>query len=280
MAKPEADSVLLPPTPGLQGCVRAFYWRHHDPAGVGGGADPYTAIPPGPYTAIVWMLSGGARLVERGGDIVDEPLPTVMVSGPRRHRLLSVATTPYRSFGLVLQPAALPLMAGVASAALAEQLRPAHEVLPADWLPWLQAVAVANSHAQRMALCESHLQPRWAALAGPASPWERLARAAWQRPLQHLAFAAARWTQRHFQRRTQALTGLRAGEVERLLRLEQALIALRDGQGSVAQVAAAAGYADQSHFTREARAVYGAPPAELMRRLRELPHGGDWLLRL
>lgn len=207
VAKPEPAAALLPPPPGLQGCVRAFYWRHHDPAGVHGDADACTVIPPGPYTAIVWLLSGGVQLIERGGQAVDEALPPVMVSGPRRHRLRSVATAACRSFGLVLQPAALPLMAGLATAALAEQLHPAQAVLPPDWHPWLQAVAQADSHAQRMALCESHLQPRWSALAGPASPWERLARAAWQRPLQHLAFAAARWTQRHFQRRTQALTG-------------------------------------------------------------------------
>lgn len=40
------------------------------------------------------------------------------------------------------------------------------------------------------------------------------------------------------------------------------------------------GYADQAHFVREARALYGAPPGELLRRLRHGTADGAWLLRL
>lgn len=276
----DAPSALVPAPAALQGCVRAFYWHHHDPSGCTGDADALTVVPPGPYTAIVWLLDGRTRLIESACQAVDEELPAQFVSGPRRQRMRSRALQACRSFGIVLHPAALPLLSGVPMAALADRVLPATSVLPETWRPWLAEVAAAPDHAARIAACRQHLLPRWQALAGPASPWEMLAGAAWRRPFQHAAMAAACWTQRHFQRRTQALTGWRATEVERLLRLERALLALRDGPHGAAQVAAAAGYADQAHFSREARALYGAPPAELVRRLRQPTQDGEWLLRL
>ena len=49
----------------------------------------------------------------------------------------------------------------------------------------------------------------------------------------------------------------------RLIRLRRALSSARDG-GTLAEVAADAGFADQSHFTREARAFHGASPTRLL----------------
>lgn len=56
----------------------------------------------------------------------------------------------------------------------------------------------------------------------------------------------------------------------RLLRLRQALCEARDG-ASLAEAAAGAGFADQSHFTREAGRFYGATPARLLADRQALP---------
>lgn len=274
-----AAALVLPP-PELSTCVRAYYWRHHRPGPGGAAGHGQTCVPPGPYPGLVWMVEGRAHLVECAGRPVHQELPPVFVGGPRRHPYRSDAITAYRSFGIVFQPAALSLLIGAPMGPWLDRVAPAGELLPADWLPWLDAMAALPGEQDRIALASDFLRPRWAAVTPARTPWTRLAEAAWRRPMQHLAMAAMNWSQRHFQRRTRQLTGLRAGEVERLIRCERALLALRDGGASLAEVAAAHGYADQAHFTREVRAFYGVPPAAMMRRIDQAAQPGDWLLRL
>lgn len=277
------NAALLPPCPALAGCVRAFYWRDVDPADLAPtGPHGRTVVPPGPYPGLVWLVSGRARLVACGGQPCHDDLPPVFVGGPRRHAFASEAVGGYSSFGVAFQPAALALLTGRPLDTLTDRIVPAGLWLDDSWAGLLHDVAAASGHTRRVQLLEQALLPRWAACGPERSTWQRLALAAWQRPLQHLACGAFNWTQRHFQRRSKAVTGLRAGEVERQLRLEQALLALRDSGASAADVALAHGFADQAHFTREARALYGAPPAELVKRLRcsAADGDGDWLLRL
>lgn len=59
--------------------------------------------------------------------------------------------------------------------------------------------------------------------------------------------------------------GVTVGEYARALRREWALEQLVRTDRSVAEVAIAAGYSDQSHFTRDCRRVLGVPPAEYRR---------------
>lgn len=273
------DAALLPPCPALAGCVRAFFWRDVHAHELRQPRPGHTVVRAGPYPAIGWMVSGRARLSACGGRACADELPAVFVGGPRRHAYESVALEPYRSFAVVFQPAALALLCAQPMAPLTDRIVPAASWLGPDWTDLLQAVACAPSHAQRVRLLEDALQPRWAACGGQARAWEQLALRAWQRPLQQIGCGIFNWTQRHFQRRSKALTGLRAGEVQRQLRLEQALLALRAG-GAVAAVAQAHGFADQAHFTRATRALYGAAPRELLRRLRQARVDEDWLLRL
>lgn len=260
--------------------MRAFYWRDVHAADLAPGQTGRTVVPPAPYPGLVWLVSGRARLLACGGQPCGDELPPVFIGGPRRHAFASEALGVYQSFGVAFQPAALALLCGSPLDTLTDRVVPASSWLDDSWTALLHDVAQAANHAQRVQRVEQALVPRWAACGPESSTWQRLALAAWQRPLQHLACGAFNWTQRHFQRRSKAVTGLRAGEVERQLRLEQALLDLRDGGSSVAEVALAHGFADQAHFTREARALYGAPPAELVKRLRHHPADGDWLLRL
>jgi AraC family transcriptional regulator len=50
------------------------------------------------------------------------------------------------------------------------------------------------------------------------------------------------------------------------LRLQRALELMREGRHGLAEIAAATGFADQSHLSRWVRRVHGVPPTELMAR--------------
>jgi hypothetical protein len=68
---------------------------------------------------------------------------------------------------------------------------------------------------------------------------------------------------RTVRRRFQATTGLRRGQVDRVRRARAAYALLTAGAG-LAEAAAAAGFADQAHMTRELRRLAGATPARLL----------------
>ena len=69
------------------------------------------------------------------------------------------------------------------------------------------------------------------------------------------------WSDRHLSARFRAETGLRPKEAARVARFDRARRALRPGV-RIAEVAAAHGFADQSHLVREFRALAGCTPSE------------------
>ena len=68
---------------------------------------------------------------------------------------------------------------------------------------------------------------------------------------------------RAIQRRFLACLGLGATDFARIVRLQATLRALDEGRASLAGVAVDAGFADQSHATRELRRFTGLTPARL-----------------
>jgi len=69
------------------------------------------------------------------------------------------------------------------------------------------------------------------------------------------------WSRRHLSARFRAEVGLAPKTVARLVRAEYAAGLLRAGR-PLADVAYAAGYADQPHFNRDFREFVGCPPGE------------------
>lgn len=277
-------SALIPPPLAPGACIRAFYW-HDVPATP--DSDPAQAleqrlsrIPANPYVSLVWLTEGEAQLVEAYGAPCAHRLSGVFLAGPTQHGWRSLANPAYRSFGVVLQPAAFALLSGADVHALPSPAEDARARLDATWHPFLDGVAQARDHASRVALATAFFTARWQAVRASRSVWARLIEQAWSAPAQRAAMGVLAWTARHFQRRTRALTGMSPGEVARLIRLENALRALRDTPARVADVAADHGYADQAHFTREVRRAYGRSPARLLRDVRDAGKPGDWLLRL
>ncbi len=92
-----------------------------------------------------------------------------------------------------------------------------------------------------------------------AYAWSRLARTGGRVPVGTLC-AELRCSRRHLAGRFADELGLGPKTVARMLRFERADAAVRAGQ-PLAAVAAACGYADQAHLTRDFRAFAGRPPA-------------------
>ena len=65
-----------------------------------------------------------------------------------------------------------------------------------------------------------------------------------------------------FERRIRRIFRITAGQLIQKVRMEAALRRLREGDASIASIASACGYADQSAFTRKFRRVVGYSPSE------------------
>ena len=79
--------------------------------------------------------------------------------------------------------------------------------------------------------------------------------------------------ERQLRRRFQRETGLSPKVFARLRRVRRACIDLAyRGPGNVATISADHGYADQPHFTRELKAVFGMSPLQLRAYLDQIRH--------
>ncbi len=119
----------------------------------------------------------------------------------------------------------------------------------------------------RFAVLDEALLAR--AAAGPephpavAWAWGQLERTNGDVPVGTLAEEIG-WSRRHFVDRFRRHVGLAPKASARVLRFARAHALLSTGRRPVGRVAAECGYADQSHLVREARALAGCTPSELV----------------
>jgi len=73
-------------------------------------------------------------------------------------------------------------------------------------------------------------------------------------------------SERQLQRKFQATFGMSVQEFAVYLRIQKAARLLQSSDWSVASIAAAVGFSDQSAFTRKFRAVFSVPPSEYRKR--------------
>jgi AraC-like DNA-binding protein len=161
--------------------------------------------------------------------------------------------------GLRFAPGRLPALLSVPADAVRDQRVPLEQLLPG-----LARRAVARlEHGAHPVAVLSGL-----ALALPGRPAEPGVRAA----AAHLAAGASAgetaqmlgWTERSLHRRCMAAFGYGPTVLRRVLRFRRASALLYDGT-PIAEAAAAAGYADQPHLSREVRALAGVAPRQLAR---------------
>ncbi|MEU4509119.1 helix-turn-helix domain-containing protein [Nonomuraea wenchangensis] len=173
-----------------------------------------------------------------------------------------------RGVWLTLSPAGAGALLGVPASALAGQVADLADVAPAmAHLP--ERLAACRSWPERRAVVESallvgqarehaggeELRAVLAALSGAGRVQEAARRLGCSR--------------RHLSGTVRRELGVTPKEYQRLVRFETArgglVAAARAGTVSLAAVAAAAGFADQAHFTREWRVMAGCTPAEWLR---------------
>lgn len=242
---------------------------------------------PTSFTHVVFRSAGGAGV--RVLDRTDSPgagtlLPGAVVGGSRSRFYARQASPATRSAGVLLRPGAARALLGVPAHAVAGQ----HVALADLW-----GGRAAETHdelmgiadpAQRLARLEGLLLEQLGAVGG-FDPAERLAMVP-QLPLHPAVLQALHglahgsrvspWVQdmshRHFIQLFRDAVGLTPKAYARVQRVRAALRAAVQPGAALAQVAMAAGYADQAHFHREVREIAGVSPAML---IQLAPGGGS-----
>lgn len=258
-------ATLIAPRRTLVSCVPAYIVRNT----LGTSGPGFNHYPAAPLCSVCWMLHGPTVLVEGGAapqEVATEAGDAVF-SGPQQHPWTTWNAGPAHFFIAMFYPEALHALSGVDMAAQVGQFVPAGDLLGAPWQALTPALMAATSDTARAALVDDFLDARWQAVRNQADS-ERGVLGDWVRRLGvQAASSGIGRSARVAERRVKSWAGLPMRTLQRMGRAEQALLAARaeqqDGRISWADVAASAGYADQSHLTREARALTGLSPAAL-----------------
>lgn len=229
----------------------------------GGSGLTRRVIPARPNCFVQIILSGHHAMIdiERGNR---QEAPAVGLFGPLTHYHYNMEIPgPLRTFSVRLQPAAASQLFGIDPGTLVDTFRPLD--LPVALLETLRAA------------------PDFAAMAGLVDDWlvqlakgkrgidavtsaaNHLRHARGIVSVQELADEAG-LSLRQFQRRFQALTGLNPKHYARLCRIGQAVHRKEmEPTASWTDLALECGYADQSHFIRDFKALTGTVPRNFLR---------------
>ena len=194
-----------------------------------------------------WMSTGRGptRVLPDGCMDLIEMDDTLLVAGPDTVAFLSSGQSA-RAHGLRFRPGALPRLLGVPAGELRNVRVPLRELRP-------------DLGAGPLSVVAAKLLTREP--TGETSPWplaqlvEVTATLARGTPVHRVADEIG-WSTRNMQRHCAAVYGYGPATVRRVLRFRRAVAMLRAGV-TVADAAAAAGYADQPHLHREVRVLAG-----------------------
>lgn len=215
--------------------------------------------------AVVWSVTasvGGRVLPDGCMDLIwlDDDL---IVAGPDTCAFVTTAASPSSCTGLRFAPGTAPAVLGIPASELLNQRVPLSAIWPeASVRPLREHIRQAPAR-MRAALLEQVAAERLLR-AAPPEPW-CAGLVAGLRAGRSVADAARQvgFSDRQLQRRSVAAFGYPPKMLARVLRMQRALDLARSGvPGAV--VAAAAGYADQPHLSREIRALAGVPLGTLL----------------
>ena len=170
---------------------------------------------------------------------------------------------------------------GVTSADLASRVVDLSDIWGAKSQHLVDALVSARTWVQRFEILDRAFLARLRILgADPVTSrteiswaWGELARAHGCVPVQSLAREIG-WSRRHFGERFRDVMGVAPKSAARVFRFERACRLIKDHRVPLAQVAAACGYFDQSHLTREWHSLAGSSPQAWI--ARELPFLQDY----
>ncbi|MER7894094.1 helix-turn-helix transcriptional regulator [Micromonospora sp. NPDC094482] len=225
----------------------------------------YRERPAGVAGAVLWTSAnpGGERvsrvLPDGCVDLIWSSRAGLLVAGPDRTAFVSVSAPGERWVGLRLPPGVGPAVFGVP----ADELRDARVPLAALWGDPAVADLAERVAADPAAALPALAAARLRAAGGPDRLGARVALAAAAGvPVAAIA-AEVDLDPRALHRRSRRLFGYGPKTLTRILRMRRALDLARTGV-PLAEVAAACGYADQAHLTRDVRDLAGVPPTALL----------------
>jgi AraC-like DNA-binding protein len=266
------DLVLAPPSPRLRGLIRGMM-----------GFDEWA---PGPVRRRELPSGDGVLILDLGegwliappGDGPDgAPVHrTSFASGLNDLPAFSEHAGRATSLQVDLTPLGIRALLGVPAGELTGIVVGLDDLLGADAGRLLERLHAARDWRARFGVLEDVLAARAAEAPVPrpdvVRALQRLQDSGGRLAVEALA-SELRCSRRHLARRFAQDVGLPPKAYARVLRFRRAADLLLDPSGpAVADVAAAAGYSDQAHLTREVRAIAGVPPAAL--RAAVLPGGG------
>ncbi|SCK18764.1 transcriptional regulator, AraC family [Streptomyces sp. WMMB 714] len=185
----------------------------------------------------------------------------LVVAGPDTRAHVHSPRSLSRITGLRFAPGTGPAVFGLPAYELRDQRVPLDALWPERAVRSLEERVAAASAPGRALELVSRDRLRQSSTAGPLPPAvvELLARG---RGVADVARTAG-LSERQLHRRCRDAFGYGPKTLARVLRLQRAL-GMADSAMPLGEVAAASGYADQAHLSREFRALAGMPPARLL----------------
>jgi AraC-like DNA-binding protein len=220
-------------------------------------------IPARPNCFIQILLDGSHTMIDmEHGDRLDAPEAGLF--GPLTHYRYDMEVTgSMRTFSARLQPAAAAQLFGVDPVSLVDTFLPLD--LPGELIAALRAAGSWQDMVEPMDAWLCELAQGKAGSDTVTRAANRLREARGNASVQQLADEAG-LSLRQFQRRFQALTGLNPKHYARICRIGQAVHRKELEPGaSWTALALECGYADQSHFIRDFKALTGTLPREFLR---------------
>ncbi len=259
------------PSPALGACLLAGIER--DTRGCSlGELDRLNYYPATPMAVISWIFEGTLHLIEGEAQgnrfALGPPLPRLTLSGPQRGPVASWSPGPVHALSVGIYPEVFKRLIGHPVESYRDRHLPLEAVAPPALLQACQAVLAAGAPAP-FARLEKEIRPLW---KEPLRPSPAPYIGDWVRSVATRAtHSSAGRSLRHWQRLVRDWTGQSYRDLQLFIRVEEAFIhrvAVRNGgTPNLADIAADAGFADQSHMGREIRRITGVSPARFGERL-------------
>lgn len=218
---------------------------------------------PSPYLTLIFTLDDPLTVAQHVDRRVAPSSFDVLVGGLHTVPALIVHNGRQSGIQLAVHPLGARALLGLPAGELAGQDVAADAVLGPFGDRVRGQLLEASTWQERFAVLDEMLLGRLADATSPAAEvrhaWRRLLRCGGAVPITTLAREVG-WSSRHLQGRFAAEFGLTPKTAARVMRFDRARRALTGVRGEVADVAAACGYADQSHLVRDFQQFAGCSP--------------------